>query len=270
METHRKPAVAGMFYTGDPQVLKQEVAGFIDESTKVSDQQVKFIIVPHAGYIYSGRIAGKSFAEIEPANYEKVILLGPSHRYSFRGAAESEEQYWSFPIGEAKIAAVNHPQVIKDSRYHQMEHCLEVQMPFLLHLLPDAKYSPILLSGSYQSAAKLADLLIELDDDKTLWVISSDFNHVGPNFNHFPQKYGYGSGEAMDMQAIDHIVAGDISGLIGFMEQTDATICGALPILTAMNMIQSMNRPEFTFKSYDCSGNQTRDKNSVGYAALFS
>ncbi len=270
METHREPAVAGMFYTGNPQALKQEVAGFIGESAGLSNQQVKFIIVPHAGYIYSGRIAGKSFAEIEGVDYKKVMLLGPSHRYSFRGAAESEEQFWTLPTGEAKIAALNHPQVLRDSRYHQMEHCLEVQMPFLLHLLPEAKYSPLLLSGSYQSSAKLADFLVELDDEETLWVISSDFNHVGPNFNHYPSDYGFGSGEAMDLQAIDHIVAGDISGLIRFMEKTDATICGALPILTSMHMIKSMNRPEFTFKSYDCSGNQTRDKNSVGYASLFS
>lgn len=259
-----------MFYTDNPQALKQEVVSYIDEATKVSDQQVKFIIVPHAGYMYSGRIAGKAFAEIKGTDYEKVILLGPSHRYSFRGAAESEEQIWTLPIGEAKIAAVNHPQVLKDSRYHQMEHCLEVQMPFLLHLLPEAEYSPLLLSGSYQTAAKLADLLRDLDDDNTLWVISSDFNHVGPNFNHYPEKYGFGSGEVMDMQAIDHIVAGDIPGLIHFMEKTDATICGALPILTAMHMIKSMNRSGFSFKSYDCSGNQTRDKNSVGYAALYS
>jgi hypothetical protein len=270
MKTHRSPAVAGMFYPSNPKQLSREVNGYISSSKRISDHKVKFLIVPHAGYIYSGKIAGEAFAEVIGTEYDRVMVLGPSHRYSFKGMAESEESYWEFPNGSARIKAVDRAQVLKESRYHEDEHCLEVQFPFLLHLLPAASYSPILLSGPHQHADRLADLLHDLDDDRTLWVISSDFNHVGPNFHHFPQQFGYGSGEAMDRQAIDLITAGDKDGLLSFLGRTHATICGALPILTAMHLIQKMQRPEFRFKSYDCSGNQTGDQNSVGYAALFS
>lgn len=270
MKTHRSPAVAGMFYPNNPKQLTRDVNKYLSAAKKTGERKVKFLIVPHAGYMYSGRVAGAGFSEATENDYEHVIVLGPSHRYSFKGLAESEANVWDLPNGSARIKAIDKPAVLKSSRYHEDEHCLEVQFPFLLHLFPTALYSPILLSGPYQQASRLADLLLDLDDSNTLWVISSDFNHVGPGFHHFPRNFGYGSGEAMDRQAIDHIVAGDIEGLVAFLEKTHATICGALPILTAMHLIKQMKLPEFTFKSYDCSGNQTGDQNSVGYAALFS
>lgn len=270
MKTHRNPAVAGMFYSSDPQKLAGDVEAYLSSSLKKSKEKVKFIIAPHAGYIYSGRIAGESFAEVAGQGYQKVIMLGPSHRYYFNGLAESDDAYWNLPTGEVKIRKIDDNRVEKNSDYHVNEHCLEVLLPFLKQLLPDADYSPILLSGHHKSAQQYAEVLMSHDDDETLWVISSDFNHVGPNFQHYPEHHGFSSGESMDLQAIDYITSGSIIDFSRFLEKTDATICGALPILVAMHLIQKMGRRTFEFKNYDCSGKQTGDVNSVGYAALFS
>ncbi|MBU2512820.1 AmmeMemoRadiSam system protein B [bacterium] len=269
MEKHRKPAVAGMFYQSNPQRLRNEIDSFISSSPKRSSEKVKFLISPHAGYVYSGKIAGESFAEVKGESYEHVILLGPSHRHHFHGMVESDSLYWDLPLGSLKIAAVDSPGIHQNFGFHENEHCLEVQLPFLHSLYPDARYSPILLSGSFEEANKYADTLKSLDSDETLWVISSDFNHVGPNFQHYPEQFGYHSGESMDLEAIDFVTRGDIQGFIAFMKKTNATICGALPILVAMHLIKKLNRRGFVFKSYDCSGKQTGDSNSVGYAALY-
>lgn len=270
MKTHRKPAVAGMFYPGDANTLTRHVEGYLSSATRTSDNDTRFIIAPHAGYVYSGAVAAEAFAEVSTTPYERVVLLGPSHRYPFKGGAESEESVWQLPNGEARIKSTGFQKILRDARYHENEHCLEVQFPFLLHIMPDAEFSPILLSGSHDIAVELADTLLPLDSDRTLWVISSDFNHVGPQFRHQPQSYGFESGEAMDRQAIQLIEAGDIKGFTQFLRKTDATICGALPILTAMHLIQALKRRNFVFKKYDCSSNQTGDINSVGYAALYS
>lgn len=270
MNTSRRPAVAGMFYPGDPVSLSSTVNEFLSNSSKESSSPVKFIVVPHAGYVYSGQIAADSFVEVDPDIYDRVFVLGPSHRHYFSGLAESGDQYWELPTGSAAIQQLNDTRVLTKSEYHSSEHCLEVQFPFLLELFKDVSFSPILVSGKHAAIMQHADLLSDLDADRTLWVISSDFNHVGPNFQHHPKHYGYGSGESMDMQAIDYITAGDIAGFEAFLKDTDATICGALPVLIAMHMLKKLGRREFSFKSYDCSGNQTGDSNSVGYASLYS
>lgn len=259
-----------MFYPGNANSLRNEVEHYVTASERKSGKPVKFIISPHAGYAYSGKIAGDSFAEAIDGPYDHVMLLGPSHRHYFADMAESGESYWDIPTGSVPILHTGSTDIVKNSRYHQSEHCLEVQVPFIHHVLPDVPVTPVLISGPHENAKRFADVLSQLDTEKTLWVISSDLNHVGPSFQHFPESHGFASGEAMDMQAIDYITSGDIKGLESFLHSTRATICGVLPILVAMLMIKKQGRAEFTFKTYDCSGNQTGDSNSVGYASLYS
>ncbi|MCP4753534.1 MAG: AmmeMemoRadiSam system protein B [Proteobacteria bacterium] len=270
MKSLRRTSVAGSFYPDSPNVLKKDVQRFLSQSRAESKHPVKFLIVPHAGYMYSGKTAGDAFAEIFPNRYQRVFILGPSHRFYFQGIAESIEDHWESPLGTIRIEPLNHSQVIRNSQYHKHEHCLEVQIPFLTYLLPQAQYSPLLLSGPTTQAETLAGILMRFDTRETLWVISSDFNHTGPNFQHNPRDFGFDTGEAMDFEAIEHIASGNIEKFSGFLDRTQATICGALPILVAMHMTKKMKRRDFEFKTYDCSGKKTGDINSVGYAALYS
>ncbi len=269
MEPHRRPAVAGLFYPADPVVLKRDVLAFLSASRVESQRPPKLLIVPHAGYSYSGKIAGEAFAEASRHRYKRILLLGPSHRHYFEGIVESREPIWNSPLGETPVAFLDDGEVIKDSQYHRNEHCLEVQIPFIRCLFPEAEISPLLLSGPLSQAESFARHLVSLASDDTLWVISSDFNHTGPNFQHYPDRFGFGSGKEMDIKAIEYIAEGDIEGFAAFLNRTQATICGALPILVAMNLIKRMDIGSFQFKKYDCSGDQTGDASSVGYAALY-
>ena len=266
----RENAVEGLFYTGDAAVLKKNIASFLGESEKTASKPVKIIITPHAGYRYSGRIAGAAYKEVDSSRFRHIILLGPSHRHYFEGVAETNEDVWQTPLGPLEIIHLNDSSIAKNATFHSKEHCLEVQLPFIKYLMPEAGISPLLLSGDRSSAETISKRLLSFDNDDVLWVISSDFNHTGPNFQHMPGKLGYDSGKTMDQEAIQLITAGDISSFTSFLKRTQSTICGALPILVAMHLTRLMNRPAFSFKAYDCSGDQTGDINSVGYGALYS
>lgn len=268
MERARKPAVAGMFYLGDSEQLKEEVNSFINTSDCLASQKVKFIISPHAGYIYSGAIAGEVFAEIKPYTYDHVILLGPSHRFWFGGLAESDAEVWETPIGTSPVRSLNLKKMKDASIYHAEEHGLEVQLPFL-QTLYKGEISPILVSGNIQHAAEYANILESFDGENTLWIISSDFNHVGPTFQYSPAKYGFKNGEEMDAEAIKIIESGDIQAFTDYLNTNHATICGRLPILIAMHLRQKLGIANFKLKKYASSGSMTKDRNSVGYGALY-
>ena len=270
MKSVRKNAVEGLFYPSNSTILAQKIGSFVSSSRKEASEPVKLIIAPHAGYNYSGKIAGTVYAEVSSSRFDHAILLGPSHHHYFQGIAESIEDEWESPLGNIEIDHLNHHNIHRSASYHRKEHCLEVQIPFIKYLNPNLKVSPLLLSGDRSEAESMAQQLMAFDTDETLWIISSDFNHTGPNFNHIPEKVGYESGQTMDQEAIRLITKGDIDGFSRFLKKTHSTICGALPILVAMNLTRLMGRRDFVFKSYDCSGNQTGDINSVGYAALYS
>ncbi len=269
MKSVRKNAVEGLFYTGDPGALEKSIAAFLAVSEQTAENPVKILVAPHAGYSYSGKIAGAAYSEIDPDRISHVMLLGPSHRHYFEGVAESNEDVWQTPLGPVEIVHLNDRNIIRNATYHGKEHCLEVQLPFIKYLIPNASVSPLLLSGDRSQAKAIAGQLLSFDTSRTLWVISSDFNHTGPNFQHMPDKLGYDSGKTMDQEAIQLITAGDIVGFTSFLQRTCSTICGALPILVAMHLIRMLNRDNFKFKAYDCSGDQTGDINSVGYGALY-
>lgn len=269
MKPPRREAVAGTFYPGGFKELEYTVKKYLGNSSPVSKEKIKFLIVPHAGYIYSGQTAADAYSEIRDEAFQQIILLGPSHHFYFEGVAESGETSWRTPLGEFPVQMTKQETIIARSDYHRPEHSLEVQLPFLKHLLPDANITPILLGGPFSQAEQMAEQLVSLDHKNALWVISSDFNHVGPNFRYYPEDLGFSSGEEMDRQALEHVQSGEPESFHQFLQKTDATICGALPILVSLHMRKILKRSKYALKTYDCSGRQTGDTNSVGYASLF-
>jgi len=269
MKHNRKAAVSGYFYPDNPTTLKSSIVNYLSLSQRESSDTVRMLIVPHAGYTYSGKIAAESYSEITTDNFNHIILLGPSHRYSFKGVCGTDVKNWESPLGMIKIKSLNDKGITINSDYHANEHSLEVQIPFLKFLLPEAVLTPLLLSGPCNLAQKIANQLISLDAEDVLWVISSDFNHVGPNFHYYPDDHNFESGEKLDFLALKHIVSGNINDFQSYLSQYSATICGALPILVGMYLREKIGLPNFTLKNYDCSGNQTNDINSVGYGSLY-
>lgn len=182
----RSPAVAGMFYPADPRQLADEVAGFL-ATAKASQLAPKALIVPHAGYIYSGAIAASAYATLKGVapRIRRVILLGPTHRVAVRGLALPDADAFDTPLGrimldrEAMRTIARLPQVITSAAAHAQEHSLEVQLPFLQRTLPDFTLLP--LAVGMATADEVAEVLEALwGGGETLIVISSDLSHYLP------------------------------------------------------------------------------------------
>jgi len=184
MQTVRTPAVAGLFYPADATELHTQVQQFLKECEPPATAPPKAIIVPHAGYIYSGPIAASAYARLRMARavITRVVLLGPSHRVGFRGIAVSGMAAFATPLGRIPVdsAAVEQvrqlPEVGFLEQAHAQEHSLEVHLPFLQEVLGDFKLAPLVV-GDAQPSEVGAVLEALWGGPETLIVISSDLSH---------------------------------------------------------------------------------------------
>jgi MEMO1 family protein len=186
MSAIRAPAVSGMFYPADPHQLAQEIQGYLAEALPQA-LTPKALIVPHAGYIYSGAIAASAYATLKTIapRIRRVVLLGPTHRVAARGLALPDTDAFDTPLGrvpldtEAMHTIARLPQVIVSGEAHEEEHSLEVQLPFLQSVLDDFTLLP--LAVGMATAEEVAEVLDAVwGGDETLIVISSDLSHFLP------------------------------------------------------------------------------------------
>ena len=188
--THIRPAaVAGMFYPGNPIELQRTVADLLANARPSAPMRaIKALIVPHAGYIYSGPVAASAYARLTDLRdrIRRVVLLGPTHRVYVRGLALPEADRFATPLGEVLLDREGMqrlnglPQVVGSAAAHQMEHSLEVQLPFLQQVLGDFQLLPLAVGEA--TAAEVAEVLEKVwGGDETLIVISSDLSHFLPD-----------------------------------------------------------------------------------------
>lgn len=179
----RPPAVAGSFYPADPKQLRTMVDGFL-AGVRSDNAPIKAIIVPHAGYIYSGPVAASAYARLKSlrGHITRVVLLGPSHRVGFAGMALSSADYYESPLGripldkhaEALLAGL--PQVRVYDAAHAREHSLEVHLPFLQETLGEFTLVPLVVGNA--TPVEVGEVLERLwGGPETLIVISSDLSH---------------------------------------------------------------------------------------------
>jgi AmmeMemoRadiSam system protein B len=180
----REPAVAGLFYPDDPVLLQQQMEQFLSTEAPVTSCP-KALIVPHAGYIYSGPVAATAYAQLQPVRerIERVVLLGPAHRVGFSGLAATSALYFSTPLGVIRVDqdamedVLMLPQVHVLDEAHREEHCLEVQLPFLQEVLrKDFSLIPLVVGDA--SGNEVAEVIEKLwGGPETLILISSDLSH---------------------------------------------------------------------------------------------
>ncbi|MCW8827358.1 MAG: AmmeMemoRadiSam system protein B [Gammaproteobacteria bacterium] len=180
----RQPAVAGLFYPADPDELHEMVQDMLQNAHKLPGHQVKALIAPHAGYIYSGPIAASAYVQLYTLKdkIKRVILLGPSHRVPFHGLACSSADYFHTPLGDIPVdkdaleQVASLPQIQMLDQAHQQEHSLEVHLPFLQEVLDEFVLVPLVVGdASADEVAQVLDIL--WGGDETLIVISSDLSH---------------------------------------------------------------------------------------------
>jgi AmmeMemoRadiSam system protein B len=270
----RFPTMAGKFYSNDPETLSERIDQFL-ETAAFDDEAIqnpRILIVPHAGYMYSGQVAATGFAHINPVT--RVILLGVSHHEYFSGATLYWGDLWRTPLGSVPVdkATVEKlealPHFRENSRIHQSEHGLEVQLPFLQKVLDEFSIVPILLSQmSKEVIDDVAQTLFELMDEQTLLVVSTDLSH-------YPCQE---DAERVDRQTILAILSGDIDELEATIDRQmgnnipnlGTCACGATAVKVAMRMAQLMGLEDARLLQYmnsgDVSGSSSR---VVGYAAI--
>lgn len=202
MTTIRSPAVAGLFYPADARQLTQDVKHLLT-AAKSHAFRPKALIVPHAGYIYSGAIAASAYASLSAAaaTIRRVVLLGPAHRVAVQGLALPGVDVFETPLGNVKldqelVTAIAHlPQVTVSREAHALEHSLEVQLPFLQSVLSDFTVLP--LAVGMTSPEAVAQVLEQLwGGEETLIVISSDLSHYLP----------YATAQRMDSETVQAIL----------------------------------------------------------------
>ncbi len=259
MEQVRPPAVAGMFYPADPEQLRATVEAFLEGHHTACHQPPKAVIVPHAGYVYSGPVAASAYACLRPARgrIRRVVLLGPAHRVAFSGLAVPGVDYFQTPLGlvpldkEALEAVSALPQVRRLDEAHAFEHSLEVQLPFLQEVLgEDFGIVPLVVGDA--SPQEVAEVLEALwDGPETLIVVSSDLSHY----------YDYDTARKLDTITSRAIEALD-PGAIHF-EQA----CGRTPVA---GLLLAARRHGLRAETVDLrnSGDTAGDKSRVvGYGA---
>jgi len=263
--TVRKEAVAGTFYPADSLALQTEVNSLFADvpipkttSAPKTTSFPKAIIAPHAGYIYSGPGAAIVYKRLEPAAdiIKRVILLGPSHRISFRGLAYCKADYYQTPLGRI---AIDHtaietiralPQAVALDAPHKDEHCLEVQLPFLQSVLNDFSIVPLVVGDA--SPTEVAEIIQLLwGDEETLIVISSDLSH-------FLEYNQANTTDKATCCAIEEFRFNDISY---------EGACGRIPIQGLLKVAKE-KQMEITRLDYRNSGDTAGTKDRVvGYGA---
>ncbi|PLY12052.1 MAG: AmmeMemoRadiSam system protein B [Sedimenticola sp.] len=184
MTTIRRPAVAGMFYPGDPAELRAEIQQFLAQAKGAKITAPKALIAPHAGYIYSGPIAANAYALLNgiAEHIQRVILLAPAHRMAFSGLAASAADRFQTPLGDIEVDKPALRQVLALDQVNTIEqafdneHSIEVHLPFLQEMLPNFRIVPLLVGDA---SAEQVDEVLEIlwGGDETLIVISSDLSH---------------------------------------------------------------------------------------------
>lgn len=258
MEVIRQPAVAGAFYPDNPKELQKMIADFLAAAKPPAvSGRLRALIVPHAGYVYSGPVAAVGYKLISnlKSKISKLILLGPAHTVGFAGAATSSATAWVTPLGQVKTWQPKNLETpfFEFDVAHLQEHCLEVQLPFLQSVFKDKDFKifPVVMGDT--DSEEVAAGLEKLIDDETLIIVSSDLSHYHP----------YKQAQGTDKLTVEAIVKG-----LKTILEVQGEACGLTPILTLMHLARLKNW-QAKLLDYRNSGDTFGDKYKVvGYASI--
>jgi AmmeMemoRadiSam system protein B len=274
-EKLRFPAVAGQFYPGEREELSQMIDEFL-KNAKVPkiEGEIFGILVPHAGYVFSGPVAAYSYKAIERKNFETVVLIGDSHYEYFDGVSVWDSGEWETPLGRVKVDEELAKEIlnfskrflVKDSA-HLFEHSLEVQIPFLQKVLKNFKILPLIFGSEDKDWEDLAKAILKLMERKKILVVAStDLSHYPP----------YEIAVEADKRTIEEILSSDpekfkekIENLKRFFPDVDTFACAQDAIKTILEISKNLKGNAKLLK-YQNSGDTIYGEKSqvVGYCAI--
>jgi AmmeMemoRadiSam system protein B/AmmeMemoRadiSam system protein A len=267
----KEPAVAGSFYPSDRGKLSAMVDGFLSnaQDSPVNGRLIA-LIAPHAGYIYSGAVAGHSYRHLQNKNIKTVILIGPSHHVSFKGVSVYEKGRMKTPLGLVKINSDIAASLIRkeaDVSFYpeafEKEHSLEVQIPFVQRVFKGkASIVPVLIgtptAESYNFlTSRLTEILSENQD--VIMIASTDLSHY----------YNYDIAAEKDLKTIDAIERMSLEDVQRLLASREGEMCGANPVLFTMTVARNLGATNGILYKYANSGDVSGDRSRVvGYAAV--
>ena len=281
---NRKPAVAGSFYPAGQKELKRTLQELFDELADPgkpvlkNNENVRALVSPHAGYVFSGTVTASAIACIPPdAQYDNIFLIGSSHRVSFPGASVYTEGDYETPLGVAQVNREAANQLVRDSKTfsyykeaHTTEHSLEVQIPFLqYHLKNEIRIIPIII-GTHNTKVcrEIAEELKPYFNSRNLFIISSDFSHYPP----------FDEAVKLDKKTADAFLSGDPGTFLATIRENSrsgirglaTSMCGWTSGLVLLHLCQEENDLEFKHIMYRNSGHSKFGDNSgvVGYNSI--
>lgn len=268
MDRIKKSIIAGSWYPGNPTVLRKDIERYFDavpEQNFTGD--IVGLIAPHAGYMYSGRIAAYAYKLVRGRTYDAVIVVGPSHRVAFRGASVWSRGGYETPLGIVPI----HEEIAERIKHtgatvedipqaHLQEHSVEIQLPFLQVALGDFSFLPLVMGEQdSHSCRKLAEAICESTTGRTILLVgSSDLSHF----------YSDHAAKKIDAVTLAYLKNGDAAGLCDKLQNGDIEACGGGPMAVVMLAARMLKADQARLLHYANSGDITGDKSSVvGYAA---
>ncbi len=262
----REPAVAGYFYPRSPEGLRQEIRNYTTQAgEKIS---ALACVVPHAGYMYSGHVAGAVYGRLQLPG--RFVILCPNHTGYGRPLAVMTEGAWQTPLGQARI---DHelaqalcracPLLELDDAAHRGEHAIEVQLPFLQATLPEFAFVPIAVgTARYEPLQALGEAMagvLREQSDRVMLISSSDMNHYEPD----------DVTRVKDHKAIDKMLALDPRGLYDVVMEESISMCGFAPTVAALTAAKLLGATSAEVIKYATSGDVSGDRSAVvGYAGM--
>lgn len=262
----RSPAVAGRFYPADPRSLLDEVRSHVE--TPERKARAIGIVSPHAGFMYSGDVAGAVYSRIEIP--ETLVILGPNHTGHGKPVSLMAEGKWSMPLGDvavdAELAQVllrASPLIHNDASAHLYEHSLETQLPFIQYFRKDFRFVPLCLKRlSLTDCREVGQAIVSAAQEMTravLIVASSDMTHYE----------SHASAARKDRQCIDRILERDAEGLYETVRRNDFSMCGVNPVTVMLMACNDLGAQHAELVKYMTSGEVSGDmERVVGYAGM--
>ncbi len=270
-----KSELAGTWYPEKPEYLKNEIDALFAAAGKEARDGIMALILPHAGYRYSGIVAAHGVRRIAGRSFSRVVVIGPSHRVPLLDSVSIPDvTHVETPLGQIEIDREmverlwENEGILSNERAHAGEHSVQIELPFLQRALGEFKLVPIVCGELSESGArKIGQALLEHMDAETLVVVSSDFTHYGRAFDYVPFQGNIKENlKALDMGAFRLIEQKKLGDFLQYIRNTGATICGRGPISILLAMLSDDARVELL--KYETSGDLTGDwSHCVSYVA---
>ncbi len=272
---HRSIISERGWYEPNSEALSKEIAGYYQKAEAKPINNVIAMILPHAGYRYSGQIAVRALKTTDK-KYDRIIVMGPSHTtYMEEMLSVPRATHYETPLGQIPLDVdfidklLEFPMFRNMPYAHTEEHSVQIELPLLQYKFKDFKLIPIVAGQcSLETIRKASNILKSLADDKSLVIASSDFVHYGPRFNYVPFRDNVPEQiKNVDMGAYERIANLDCGGFLNYKQATGATICGYVPIAILLSML---DKPvEAHLIEYATSGKLTGDyTHSVSYLSV--